>query len=211
MRLERQTFGPVLRAARERRGVTLKQIEAETKIGTELWAALEENNLSSWPKQLYARSYIRDYATRVGLDAEEIVNEFCRLFPEWGDRRAERLLRDHAQIVSHELEWEDLPTPQQRRASDRGANGPPGFLGRHRMRLFAVLFDLKVISGLAGLGVLMQFQLWPSLAVAAIGYLVLCTVFVGRSFGLIASEWTLKLLRSWPAARRLVSSRAEGA
>ena len=62
MRLEKETFGPVLRAARERRGVTLKQLAAETKLSVELWEALEENDLSRWPKRVFARSYVRDYA-----------------------------------------------------------------------------------------------------------------------------------------------------
>ena len=74
---------------------------------------------------------------RVGLDADEVVNEFCRLFPEWGDRRAERVIREKAQIIAHDLDWEDLPAPQQRRASDRAASAAPGFFGRHRARLLA--------------------------------------------------------------------------
>ena len=71
MRLEKATFGPVLRAARERRGVSLAQIAAETKLGVELWADLEDSNLSRWPRQIYARSYVRDYALRIGMDADE--------------------------------------------------------------------------------------------------------------------------------------------
>src|ERR1700737_4894168 len=109
MRLEKETFGPVLRASRERRGITLEQIAAETKLGSELWADLEDNNLSRWPRQIYARSYVRDYALRVGLDAEDTVNEVCRLFPEWGDRRAERLIRRQAAIVAHVLHGKNLP------------------------------------------------------------------------------------------------------
>ena len=129
VRLEKETFGPVLRAARERRGVTLKQLAAETKLSVELWEALEDNNLSRWPKRVFARSYVRDYAERVGLDADEVVNEFCRLFPEWGDRRAERVIREKAQIIAHDLDWEDLPAPENRRASDRAAAPRPGFFG----------------------------------------------------------------------------------
>ena len=126
MRLEKETFGPVLRAARERRGITLKQLAAETKLSVELWEALEENDLTRWPKRVFARSYVRDYAMRVGLDADEVVNDFCRLFPEWGDRRAERVIREKAEIIAHDLEWEDLPTPQQRRATDRGGHARYG-------------------------------------------------------------------------------------
>src|SRR3989304_5818365 len=90
MTLERETFGPVLRAERERRGLTLQELAARTKVRVELWSDLEENNFSRWPSRIYARAYVRDYASRVGLDADAIVNEFCRLFPEYGDRRAAR-------------------------------------------------------------------------------------------------------------------------
>jgi len=143
MRLEKDTFGPVLRASRERRGITLRQMAAETKLGSDLWADLEDNNLSRWPRQIYARSYVRDYALRVGLDADDTVNEFCRLFPEWGDRRAERLLRRQAAIIDHDLDWEDLPAKGNRRASDHRP-GLPTILGRHRARIFAACKANKI-------------------------------------------------------------------
>jgi transcriptional regulator with XRE-family HTH domain len=208
VRLEKATFGPVLRAARERKGVTLRQLAAETKISVELWTALEDNNLARWPRQVFARSYVRDYALRVGLDAEEVVNEFCRLFPEWGDRRAEKIMRGHAEIVSHKLEWEDLPSPDGRRSSDRYE--APGFFSRNRVRILAIIFDLKVVFGAAALAVLLKFDFWPSLGLSAVTYSVASTAIVGRSFGLVVSEWMLRTLKSWPVARRLVSWRVEG-
>ena len=211
MRLEKETFGPVLRAARERKGVSLRQLAAETKLSVELWEALEENNLARWPKRVFARSYIRDYAERVGLDADEVVNEFCRLFPEWGDRRAERVIREKAQILAHDLAWEDLPAPQQRRATDRAANGAPGFLGRNRTRLLAIAIDVPTVFGAGLIGPLAGFPYWPSTAVAAVSYFSLATFLIGRTFGLVASEWLLRTLQSMPGARRLLSSRTENA
>lgn len=211
VRLEKETFGPVLRAARERRGVTLKQLSLETKLSVELWEALEENDLSRWPKRVFARSYVRDYALRVGLDAGEVVNEFCRLFPEWGDRRAERVIREKAQIIAHDLAWEDLPAPQGRRAADRAAHAAPGFFGRHRVRIIAVAIDLHAMFGLGLLGIVLGFTYWPSVAVASVSYSVLATSFVGRSVGLVASEWLIRTLKPAQATRRLVSSRAESA
>jgi transcriptional regulator with XRE-family HTH domain len=210
VRLEKETFGPVLRAARERKGVTLTQLASETKLSAELWEALEDNNLARWPKRVFARSYVRDYAERVGLDADEVVNEFCRLFPEWGDRRAERVIREKAQIIAHDLDWEDLPTPQQRRSSDRQA-GAPGFLGRNRTRLLAVFIDAPLMLALGQVGVLAGFGYWPSTAVAAVAYSSLATFFTGRSFGLVASEWLIRTLQSMPGTRRLLSSRPESA
>ena len=209
VRLERDTFGPVLRAARERRGVTLKQLALETKLSVELWEGLEENDLSRWPKRVFARSYVRDYALRVGLDADDVVNEFCRLFPEWGDRRAERVIREKAEIIAHDLSWEDLPAAQPRRASDRAGHLAPGFFGRHHVRIVAVAIDLTAMAGFGFLGRLAGFSYWPSAAIAAMSYSLLATSFIGRSFGLVASEWIVRTLKSLPATRRLASSRAE--
>jgi hypothetical protein len=211
VRLEKETFGPVLRAARERRGVSLKQLSLETKLSIELWEGLEDNDLSRWPKRVFARSYIRDYALRVGLDPDEIVNEFCRLFPEWGDRRAERVIREKAEIIAHDLSWEDLPASQPRRASDRAASAVPGFFGRHRVRIIAVAIDCSATIGCGYVAVLLGFRFWTSLAVASLVYSALSTSFAGRSFGLMASEWLMRMLRSLPSARRLISSRAESA
>ena len=209
MRLQRDTFGPVLRAARERRGVTLKQLALETKLSVELWEGLEENDLSRWPKRVFARSYVRDYALRVGLDADEVVNEFCRLFPEWGDRRAERVIREKADIIAHDLSWEDLPASQPRRASDRPTSGVPGFFGRHHVRIIGIAIDLTAMVGFGFLGRAAGFSYWPSAALASISYSVLGTSTIGRSFGLLASEWVIRALKSVPVTRRLISSRAE--
>jgi transcriptional regulator with XRE-family HTH domain len=211
VRLEKETFGPVLRAARERKGVTLKQLAAETKLSVELWESLEENDLTRWPKRVFARSYVRDYALRVGLDADEVVNEFCRLFPEWGDRRAERVIREKAQIIAHELDWEDLPAPHQRRASDRAAHQVPGFLTRYRVRILGVAIDVPAMLGMGYAGSMLGFNYWVSTAVAAVAYTTLATVFLGRSLGVVASEWILRALKAMPATRRLVSSRTQNA
>jgi hypothetical protein len=209
VRLERETFGPVLRAARERRGVTLKQLAVETKLSVDLWEGLEENDLSKWPKRIFARSYVRDYALRVGLDPDEVVNEFCRLFPEWGDRRAERVIREKADILAHDLDWEDLPA-SRKRATDRHAGAMPGFWGRHHVRIIGATIDLQGMLSLGFVGVWLGYTYWPSLAVAALAYSIAASAFIGRSFGLVASEWIIRTLKSLPVARRLVS-RAESA
>ena len=62
------------------------QIARDTRIKRDLLEAFERNDLSEWPRGLYARAWMRAYATAVGLDAIDTVDEFCRLFPH-GDRR----------------------------------------------------------------------------------------------------------------------------
>jgi hypothetical protein len=209
MRLDKETFGPVLRAARERRGVTLAQIAAETKLGVELWADLEDNNLSRWPKQIYARSYVRDYALRIGMDGDEIVNDFCRLFPEWGDRRAERLIRGQAAIINHDLLWQDQPAKEQRRASDRAARMKPSLFARHRVRIIAAFIDVKAVLVVSFAAVLLHAPFWPSLAVVGLAYSTASTLFSAHGFGFGVSEWLLRVISAMPSPRRrLVSSRA---
>jgi hypothetical protein len=141
MRLEKDSFGRVLRASRERCNISLAQLSAQTKVSPEIWMALEENDFSRWPTRLYARSLIRQYAKRIGLDAEDLVNEFCRLFPQ-GDRRTESLMRECAAVVGHHLDWrqELLPTHAER---DRRSDGQPARGGARRTSRFNARFIQK--------------------------------------------------------------------
>ena len=77
------TFGARLRQQREERQVTLTTISTKTKIKLALLEALEGDDLSFWPKGLFGRAYLRDYATAVGLDPEALVSEFLTLYPEF--------------------------------------------------------------------------------------------------------------------------------
>jgi transcriptional regulator with XRE-family HTH domain len=209
MRLERDTFGLVLRAARERRGISLQQLSSETKVSVELWSDLEDNDFSRWPERIYARNYIRNYATHVGLDPEVIVDEFCRLYPEQGDRRAEGLLRAHAEIVQHELEWQEeswgTTIKYNRRATDR-APADGGFMGRHANRFVAIGLDVTATVFLAMPAVIFGVSFWPALGVVALVYHSAGVFVTGRTFGGPLSERCMKLFRALPA-RRLVSSR----
>ena len=81
-----ETFIARLRRHRERNQISIQQIATTTRVKPELFEAFERNDLSGWPRGLYARAWIRGYANVVGLDAIDTVDEFCRLFPQ-GDRR----------------------------------------------------------------------------------------------------------------------------
>ena len=117
---DRETFGPRLRSERERRGISLETIASVTKVGAELWDGLERNDFSRWPTGIFARAFVRDYARAVGLDADEIVDEFCRLFAV-GDRRAERIIKAHGALIGHHvaLDGSTVPPSGDRRAIAR--------------------------------------------------------------------------------------------
>jgi transcriptional regulator with XRE-family HTH domain len=77
-----EAFCARMKAARERRGLTLGAIAESTKISPGLLAALERGNLSRWPGGIYRRAFFASYAEAIGLRVEPAVVEFLRLFPD---------------------------------------------------------------------------------------------------------------------------------
>lgn len=74
-------FGGKLRQARERRGISLRQIATSTKISVGVLEALERNDVSKLPGGIFSRAFVRSYALEVGLDPEEVVREFLAGMP----------------------------------------------------------------------------------------------------------------------------------
>ena len=111
-----ETFVTRLRRHRERNRISLDEIAAATLVKKELFEALEANDLSAWPKGLYARAWVRTYACAVGLDPIDTVDEFCRLFPH-GDRRGHATMQDIAAIVATVGEFKDEFPHNERRQS----------------------------------------------------------------------------------------------
>jgi cytoskeleton protein RodZ len=81
-------FGGKLRQARERRGVSLRQISAATKISVSVLEALERNDLSKLPGSIFSRAFVRSYASEVGLDPDDTIRDFLAEFPEEADTTA---------------------------------------------------------------------------------------------------------------------------
>jgi len=106
---ERDTFGPRLRRERERRGISLETIATRTNVSVELWIGLECNDFSKWPGGLFARAFVRDYAKIIGVDPDEAIEDFCRLYPI-GDRRAIPLIHAQAELIGHECTATDDPS-----------------------------------------------------------------------------------------------------
>ena len=75
-------LGRKLRSERERRHITLESIAATTKISAALLRDLERDDVSRWPSGIFRRSFIRGYAEAIGLDADEIAEEFSEQYPD---------------------------------------------------------------------------------------------------------------------------------
>jgi cytoskeleton protein RodZ len=79
-------FGERLRTARERRGLSLRQVADSTKISLPILEALERDDPSRLPGGIFSRSFVRSFAAEVGLDPEEELREFERAFPQHAPR-----------------------------------------------------------------------------------------------------------------------------
>ncbi|MGZ6869140.1 MAG: helix-turn-helix domain-containing protein [Frankiaceae bacterium] len=69
-------IGPVLAAARERRGWSLEEVATRTRIRSTLLASMEVDDFSGCGGAVYAKGHIRGYALAVGLDPEPLVAAF---------------------------------------------------------------------------------------------------------------------------------------
>jgi transcriptional regulator with XRE-family HTH domain len=111
--MSQDAFGPNLRRLRVQRQISIEQIVEATKVSAAWFHGLERNDFSLWPTGVCARAFVRQYAEAIGVDADSTVDEFCRWFPQ-GDRRSERTVREHAEIVGHDnLDWQDVPPADQ--------------------------------------------------------------------------------------------------
>jgi cytoskeletal protein RodZ len=74
-------FGRKMRRAREKRGISLRQIATATKISVGTLEALERSDIRRLPGGIFSRAIVRSYALEVGLDPEETIREFITEFP----------------------------------------------------------------------------------------------------------------------------------
>ena len=86
-------LGPRLKQARLAKGVSLRQIEASTKISVGALEALEKDDFARLPGGIFARSFVRAYAGAVGLNPDDTVHEFLTEYEKFerdNERSAKR-------------------------------------------------------------------------------------------------------------------------
>lgn len=70
------SFGERLKKEREQKGVSLEDISLETKIGTRLLRALEEDHFDQLPGGIFNKGFVRAYARHLGLDEEQTIADY---------------------------------------------------------------------------------------------------------------------------------------
>ncbi|MCM0582314.1 helix-turn-helix domain-containing protein [Weissella diestrammenae] len=70
---QQRGIGEELQKARIEKGLTLDDIQAQTKIQKRYLQAIENDQLDQLPGQFYERAFTRQYAATVGLDADSLL------------------------------------------------------------------------------------------------------------------------------------------
>lgn len=74
--IDGSSFGGDLRRERELREVSLQEISEATKISMKFLHAIEENQFDLLPGGVFNVGFIRAYATHIGVDDDEMVNNY---------------------------------------------------------------------------------------------------------------------------------------
>mgnify|MGYP001202530911 CR=1 FL=1 len=74
-------LGKRLREAREEKGLTLDDLQDLTKIQKRYLQGIEEGNFDIIPGKFYVRAFIKQYAEAVGLDPDELFEEYKQEIP----------------------------------------------------------------------------------------------------------------------------------
>lgn len=69
------TFGQMLTAAREKRGLSIEDAAHETRIPAQRLRLLESDNIAGFGSMTYARAFIRDYSEFLEVNADEFLED----------------------------------------------------------------------------------------------------------------------------------------
>jgi transcriptional regulator with XRE-family HTH domain len=173
------SLGRRLRSERERRLITLESIAATTKINISLLRDLERDDATRWPSGIFRRSFVRSYAEAIGLDGDEIVQEFLDRFPDAEQRRATAALvaKGETPKAHHKpvLRLTLAETPK------RFSGGQ--LLENVGARFKAAAWDCGATLALAALAFITLGAFWTPFAVVTLCYYVGGILILGNSPG----------------------------
>lgn len=75
-------LGQFLKQKRLEKNISLEKLQEQTKIRKRYIEAIETGDYRVLPGQFYARAFIKSYAEAIGLNGEQILNEYAHELPE---------------------------------------------------------------------------------------------------------------------------------
>ena len=181
----------MLRAHRERQGLTLEALAQSIKVNRSLLADLEGNDVSRWPPGIYGRALAREYAKSIGLPADDVVQQFLDLLAA-PEQRSGALVRRAVALADAPAEFRmtlaDASIDARRQMAQRliGAAGELTFV-------VAMGFVAALATGLPE---------WTANAIVALMWVPVTAVLCGHEMlyrSLRLDRWSIFSTRSRPA------------
>ncbi len=72
---DKKSIGELFKSKRNEMSLSLKEVENATSIRKIYLQAIEDGNVEKYLSPVYAKGFIRQYATFLGLDGEKILKE----------------------------------------------------------------------------------------------------------------------------------------
>lgn len=133
-------IGATLRKARQELGVTLDDVEDETKIRKRYLTALEREDYADLPSEVYARGFLKTYASYLGLDGEALSLD----------------LKNRWEAVQERRHQQPVPKREAGRQTPRSGSYNPSIGGapnRRRISIVAII-GFAILLALLGAAVL---------------------------------------------------------
>lgn len=104
-----EDIGKLLTETRQQLGKTHEEVHEETKVTVQHIKYLEENNFNFLP-ETYVKSYLRSYATALGLNGDDLVNKYTENRKEEARRQAaqakeEEVIPQPSELKTQLMEW----------------------------------------------------------------------------------------------------------
>jgi cytoskeleton protein RodZ len=101
-------IGATLREARMRAKIDINEVETRTKIRAKYLRAIENEEWSLLPGDVYVKSFLRTYADYLGLDSRQIIDDYKRRYERPSDNEMRQI----------------APLARERDRRERGARAP---------------------------------------------------------------------------------------
>lgn len=139
-------IGQVLSQTRERRGLTLSEVQAQTHIRRRYLEAMEAGDFQVIPGEVYARGFLRTYARFLELDEAELMRMYQKACQELSGASPVAATAVPAKAAAHR--------PRQRGAGPepRSEGGPVFRPQRSLARLIAPVAILFAVAGAVAIG-----------------------------------------------------------
>ncbi|WP_241033603.1 helix-turn-helix domain-containing protein [Brachyspira hampsonii] len=71
-----ETIGQILKNAREKKGLTIEELEATTHIVARFIKALENEEFDVLPGEIYVKGFIKNLSDKLSLDADMVLERY---------------------------------------------------------------------------------------------------------------------------------------